>query len=353
MRKAYIDNLRCGLVLLVIVYHIVYLFNSVGVISNVDIQGSPRADGLLYVVYPWFMALLFLLAGVSARYGLKAKGTEAFWRERVRKLLVPSVAGIFLLGWISGFVTDSYVDMFREAREQIPALIKYFIYCFAGIGPLWFMHELILCTLAVLLLRKLDKQDRLWRLGARAAKLWILFLMFFAVWGSAQILNMPLVEVYRNGIYLLFFLLGYYVFSHEEVQAVTEKFWLPLLIIGVALGAAYTVYFWGENYSAMANLKKGITNAYAWFGSLALLGLAERWWNRETGFTRYMRGRSFGFYVLHYPLLVGITYVMDLYFELSFPLFYLILAALTAVMLPLLYEGLRRVPVIKRLLFGK
>lgn len=66
-----------------------------------------------------------------------------------------------------------------------------------------------------------------------------------------------------------------------------------------------------------------------------------------------MRSRSFGFYVLHYPLMVMITYVMDNWFELCFPLFYLIPAVVAAVLLPLLYEGLSRVPVVKRLLFGK
>lgn len=354
MRKAYIDNLRCGIILLVILYHVIYLFNSVGVISNVNVTGTPAFDVLLYIPYPWFMAFLFLLAGISARYALDTMSAKAFLKGRARKILLPSFACIFLLGWIGGFVTNQYnPNMFGGNDAVIPGVIKYLIYCFAGIGPLWFCHELFLCTLLLLLLRKLDGKGILEKFGGRLNKLWMLILLFFAVWFSSYCLNTPLLEIYRNGFYLTFFLIGYYVFSHEEVQRETEKFWLPLLITAAALGIVYTAYFWGENYADMENLKHPLTNAYAWFASLALIGCGRRFLDRETGFTRYMRSRSFGFYVLHYYLLILITYVIDLYFDLRFPLFYLILIGLEAVLLPPLYEVLSRVPVIKRLLFGR
>lgn len=354
MRKPYIDNLRCGVILLVILYHVVYLFNSLGVISNVGITGMPAADILLYIPYPWFMAVLFLLAGISARYALDAVDARTYLKGRVKKILVPSLAGIFLIGWVSGFVTNRYnPDMFGGNDALIPGFIKYLIYCLAGVGPLWFMHVLFLCTLALLLLRKLDKKDKLWEIGGKWNKVWQQGLLFFAVWLSSYILNPPVIEGYRFGFYLAFFLIGYYLFSHEEVQEETERFWWLWLAAAVVLGIAFTVCFWGENYASLVCLKTPLANAYAWFGSLALIGVGRKWWNRENGFTRYMRGRSFGFYVLHYPLVVIITYVMDYWFELSFPLFYLILAVLTAVLLPPVYEGLSRVPVVKRLLFGK
>lgn len=352
MRKVYIDNLRCGIVLLVIVYHVIYTFNTLGIIRNVTIVGIPEVEVLMYAVYPWFMALMFLLAGMSARYALNKTDTKSYRKSRVRKLLIPSVAGVFVYGWINGWITNQYTDMFAGNGDLIPGFVKWLIYCLSGIGPLWFMHELFLATLILLLLRKLDKQDKLWNLGRKVGKWWILCLFVLAVWGSAQILNTPLIEVYRNGFYFLFFFMGYYVFSHEEVQEEVQKWWLPFLAVAVVLGVAYTVYFWGENFTTMENLQNPLTNAYAWFASLALLGCGRKWWNRETGFTRYMRPRSFGFYVLHYVVMVPITYVADLYFELSFPAFYVILLVLEMIFLPLVYEAVSRIPMIKRLVLG-
>ena len=50
MRKHYLDNLRYGIVLLVVFYHIIYIFNSVGVITNVSISGVPQMDVFLFMI---------------------------------------------------------------------------------------------------------------------------------------------------------------------------------------------------------------------------------------------------------------------------------------------------------------
>lgn len=351
MRRYFIDHLRAGTVLSVILYHIVYMFNSIGIIRNVDIAGVPQMDVLIYILYPWFMVCLFLLAGMCARYSLQTRTPKEFIRERVHKLLIPSIAGIFLLGWISGFVTNQYTDMFQGEGARIPLFVKYLIYCLCGIGPLWFAHELFLASLVLLLIRKLDKQDRLGALGAKT-NLPVLFLLVFAVWGSSYLLNTPLIEVYRNGIYLFMFLLGYYVFPHENVLALLKRYRFLFLGIALVLCVLYTLRFWGENNTTMANLQHPLTNAYAWFATLALLGCGYAWGSRETRFTAHMRTRSFGFYVLHYPVMVLLTYALDRTLHPSGISFYLLLLIAEALCLPLVYELLSRIPLLNTLLLG-
>ena len=46
--------------------------------------------------------------------------------EKIRKILIPSIAGIFMIGWISGYITNQYADMF--AGNTVPGIFKYFIY---------------------------------------------------------------------------------------------------------------------------------------------------------------------------------------------------------------------------------
>ncbi|MCM1064585.1 MAG: acyltransferase [Eubacterium sp.] len=352
MRKYFIDNLRYGVVIAVIVYHIFYAFNSVGLVRNVDIPGIPALDVVEYVLYPWFMAVLFLVAGISARYALSRRSDKEFLKERVRKLLIPSLAVMFLLGWGMGLINSCYYDMFQGNGDQIPGAVKYLIYCFCGIGPLWFCRELFLCSLLLVLVRKLDQKDRLWQWGGRV-NFPAALLLFFLVWGSSQILNMPIVEVYRNGIYLCVFFLGYAVFSHEEVQEMLERRRYPLLAAAAALGAVYVIRFWGINFAATANLKGPLVNAYAWIACLALLGCGRAWWNRETAFTRYMRGHSFGFFVLHNYLIVLIAWGIDMLLHPAPIWYYLLEAILLPLLMIPLYEALSRVPVVKRLLFGR
>ncbi len=351
-RKAYIDNIRWGTILLVIVYHVIYNFNSVGIIKNIGVDGIPQLDTFLTFVYPWFMCLLFVVGGMSARYSLEKRNGKTFAKERAKRLLVPSIAGIFILGWISGWVTNQYTDMFMGNGDLIPGVIKYIIFCLMGIGPLWFAHELFLASMLLLLIRAIDKKDQLWTLGGKA-KIWVLLLLVVAVWGSSRILNTPLIEVYRNGIYIFMFLLGYYVFSHEEVTDSLVKWKIPLLIAAVLTGVAYTIYHYGENYAAKEVLRSFFTNAYAWIMILAILGCFKAWCNRETKFTHYMTVRNFGFYVLHYPVLIIIAYLVTTYLQLPMIWNYVVILVLEFIFLPLVYELISRIPVLRFLLLGK
>lgn len=350
-RKHYIDNIRWVTVALVVLYHVVYLFNSKGVISNISVTGIPQMDGILYFIYPWFMCLLFVIGRMSARYSLEKRSNKAFADERVKRLLIPSLAGIFILGWISGWVTNRYTDMFGGNGDVIPGFIKYFIFCLMGIGPLWFAHELFLASMILLLLRCIDKNDRLWELGGKV-NMAVLFLMVIAVWGSSSILNTPLIEVYRNGIYIFMFLLGYYVFSHEKVtDALAEHhIWLTVLAVGTGIG--YTIYFYGENYASQSCLKHPFTNFYAWIMILAVLGLFKAHFNGTNAFAEYMTKRNFGFYVLHYPLLVIIAYVVTSYLQLPMLLNYLLILTGEVILLPVLYEIVSRIPFFRFLLLG-
>ena len=349
-RKHYIDNIRWATVVLVIVYHVIYIFNSVGVITNIDEPGIPQMDALLYFVYPWFMVLLFVVAGMSSRYSLQNRTGKAFAKDRAKRLLVPSIAGIFIIGWFNGWVSNQYTDMF--AGNAVPGFLKYLIYCMMGIGPLWFAHELFLASMVLLLLRKIDKKDRIWNLAGKANVL-VVLLLRIVLWGSSGIFITPVIEVYRNGIYIFAFLLGYYLFSHEEITDLLMKFKIPLLVVAVAMGIGYTIYYYGENYTTRACLQSFFTNAYCYVMVLAIIGCFKAWFNKETKFSRYMTQRNFGFYVLHYPVLMVVAYGVLHMVDLPLICNYFVILVLEILLLPIVYEIVCRIPVIRFLLLGQ
>lgn len=354
MRKPFLDNLRYSIVLLVIVYHICYLFNSVGVITNVAIPGIPAMDVVEYLLYPWFMVALFLISGICARYSLQKQTAKAFLKTKIRRQLVPSIAVIFLFGWTSGWVTGQYADMFGTSGDAIPGIFKYLIWCLSGIGVTWFLRQLFLADLVLLLIRKLDKDDQLpdQQQGGKA-NFPILCLLVFALWGSAQILNTPLIEVYRHGIYIFSFLLGYFVFSHDHIQDLLGRKAPFLLTLAGLLAVVYTVTAWGQNYAEPGHLKALLTNAYAWFGTLAVLSAGKRWLDKETGFTRCMAPRSFGFYLLHYPPLVLGAWAMDKLLHLPVWSMYPLLALMELILLPPLVAAIKRIPILRTLILGE
>lgn len=351
MRRPFLDALRGSVVLLVVVYHAVYLLNGVGVLSNVSIPGIAQMDVLLYALYPWFMVCLFAVAGASARYALSARGAKAFLRDKLRRVLLPSVAGVFLIGWLSGYVTFRYNPaMFGGA--SVPDPVKYLIFCMAGIGPLWFLHELFLCDLALLLVLRLDRRGALLRLGKRAT-LPALVLLALPVWASAQVLNPPVVEVYRSGIYPFSFLLGYFVLSHEQVQRHLSEAAPGLLGAAVAVGLLYTARNWGQNYAAMDSLKAPLTNAFAWLGTLAAFACTKRWADRQTRFTRFMRRNGFAIFALHYPLMALSACFLDRALHLPAAAIYPLLLVMQAALLPPVVLLIRRIAPLRRLILGE
>ena len=90
-RLDYLDNIRWITVLIVIVYHLFYSFNCSGVINNIGIRGIPYFDAFLSFVYPWFMCLLFVVSGVSARYALTKRSSKEFIKDRAKRILLPSI----------------------------------------------------------------------------------------------------------------------------------------------------------------------------------------------------------------------------------------------------------------------
>lgn len=82
MRKLYIDNIRWITVVLVVLYHVIYMFNGIetfgviGPFSDVQYQ-----DAFQYIVYPWFMLLLFAVSGMSARYELEHRSEKEFIKK--------------------------------------------------------------------------------------------------------------------------------------------------------------------------------------------------------------------------------------------------------------------------------
>ena len=102
MRKTYLDNIRFITVAIVVLYHVIYIFNGItefGIIGPFS-DNQPQ-DIFMYIVYPWFMLLLFVVSGISARYELEKLSEKEFIRKRTRKLLVPSTIGLLVFGWIT------------------------------------------------------------------------------------------------------------------------------------------------------------------------------------------------------------------------------------------------------------
>ena len=350
-RKNYLDNIRWITVAIVIIYHIIYLFNCSGVITNIQVKGIPVMDSFLIFVYPWFMCLLFVISGMSTKYSLEKRTNKEFMKDRRKRILIPSIAGIFVYGWVSGLITSTYTDMFMGNGDKIPGAIKYLIYCLMGIGPLWYAHVLFVASILIIIIRKIDKNDKISQICSKM-KVWMLIPLYFAVWGSSLILNTPMITVYRFGIYLFLFLLGYYIFADEKIQSKLQKYGIPLMIVTLIIGVIYVITFYGKNYTDDSILQNWFTNLYLWIAIISILSFGMKYLNFKNKFTEYMTKNNFNFYVLHYVVVLLIGYLLVTYLKLPFILNYIIILIGTIIVLPVLTEIVKKIPVINRLVLG-
>ena len=360
MRKYWIDNLRWVTVLLVLLYHVIYFYNNKGVFGGVGGfgEGPQYQDILMYILYPWFMPMLFLLAGISARYSLEKHSAKDWIKSRTRKLLVPSTIGLFVFHWMTGFF-NTHVGG-TDVLADVPQPIKFFVWSVSGTGPLWFVQVLWLICLILLLIRLFDSKNKFWNWCGKANIVVIILLGVFFWLGEHTLIMNPrpetadgLYNLYKPFFYLIPFLLGYFVFSHDEVQEWLGKAWLPLMICAVISGTVLTVLTFGENNTTPEYLSSPLNCLYGWLMTLAMMAWFKSRFDKTGRFASYMTRSSYGIYVLHYLVVASLGYMLKIYTTLPPVVIYLIMVVAVFTLTPLLYEILHRIPFIRWCLFGE
>ncbi len=361
MRKHWIDNLRWVTVLLVLFYHVIYFYNNKGVFGGIGGfgDGPQYQDVVMYILYPFFMPLLFILAGISARYALDKYPAKDWFRARTRKLLVPSTIGLFVFHWMVGYFNTA-VAQNTGVFDGIPGVAKYALMAVSGTGPLWFIQVLWLLSLVLLLVRKLDRNDRFWNRCGKANIVWIILLGVLYWVGAQTLVKNPrpdsadgLLNLYKPLFYLIPFLLGYFLFSHDEVQERLGKVWIPLLGCAVVAGGILIGTTFGQDNTSPQFLGSPLNNLYGWLMCLAMMAWFKACFDRTSPFAAYMTKSSFGLYIVHYLVVASLGYMMKMYTQLPPWSMYVILTIAVFTLSPLLYEILRRIPFVRWAVLGE
>ena len=364
MRKHWIDNLRWVTVLLVLFYHVFYFYNNKGVFGGIGGFGEyPQCpqyqDIVMYILYPWFMPLLFLLAGISARYALQKRSGKEWFKARTRKLLVPGTIGLFVFHWMVGYF-NTVVAQRGDVFDGIPAAAKYAVMAISGIGPLWFIQVLWLLSLVLLLVRALDRNDRFWTWCGKIGIVPII-LMGILYWaGSKTLVQNPrpesldgLLNLYKPLFYIIPFLMGWFVFSHDEVQEKLKAVWIPLVICAVVSGVILIATTFGQDNTSPHYLGSPLNNLYGWMMCLAMMAWFKARFDRTGKFAGYMTRTSFGLYIVHYLVIAALGYMMKMYTQLPPVAMYIILTVAVFTLSPFLYEVLHRIPFVRWCVFGE
>ena len=305
MRKHYIDNLRNLTILLLFPIHTFMIWNDFGTKFYIW-QGDNRLlSTLIVLINPWFMPILFVIAGISARYSLEKRSNKEFVMQRIVKLLIPFLCGMVLL---VPFQTLFARKFFYGYDGGLLDNLKYFfthLTDFSGYdgaftpGQLWFILFLFIISMVSLIIFKFVPYESAAKKAEKLPAFGVLFL-FIPIWLMYYLGNFGGFSLGKN---LALFLIGYYILSNDRVIDRIERNirWLTALwVIGIiALGVLYYKFsYYGDLW----------INFIGWLSILVLLILGKKLLNRKTGFTEYFNKASYPVYILHQSVLVALAY---------------------------------------------
>ena len=307
MREHYIDNLRSLSILLLFPVHTFMVWNDFGSGFYIWLGGNRLLSTLIVLVNPWFMPILFVLAGMSARYALDKRTVKEFVLQRICKLLVPFVIGMVFL---VPFQTLYARKFFFGYEGGILENWKYFFTHFSDFsgydgaftpGHLWFILFLLIISMVSIIVFRYFPYHKMSRIVEKMPVCGVLFL-FLPIWFLYYLGNFGGFSLGKN---FMLYLIGYYVLSNEIILEKMEKSiaWLmPLFIAGSI--ALVLMYYYFSYYGDLW------VNCIGWVSVLALLVFGRKFLNSQTKFTKYFNKASYSIYILHQSILVAVAYYL-------------------------------------------
>ncbi len=346
-RSYYLDYLRIISILLLFPVHTFMIWNDYGQKFYVWSGENKLLSSLIILINPWFMPLLFAIAGMCARYSLEKRTEKEFILERVIKLFVPFLSGIILLvPFQTLFARKYFYNYSGTLQENILYFFSHFTDlsgydgCFTP-GQLWFLLFLFIISLVSLLLFKMVPYDKIARWAVKM-NIYIIVGLFICVWMAYYIGNFGGFSLGKN---MVLYLLGYYILSNETILDELEKYRNILFgLFCFCLIMLFVFYYYFSYYGDIA------VNFIGWLGICSLIPFAKKHFNKRTKLLVYFKKASFPLYILHQSILVAVGYYVLLYVDGILIQAVSILAVSFLLTLGI-YELIKRIPYV-RVLFG-
>jgi hypothetical protein len=341
MRKNYIDNIRSFAILMLVPYHVFMMYNNWGEGQFVEAVPLVLPSLFIRLTAPWFMPLLFLLAGISACFARqKRSNSRDYIQERVYRLLLPFAVGMVtyvpFMSYIADVTNNGYDGGYFAHYAVFFTRFTDFGGAEGGFTPahLWFLLYLFIISIVSLAV--------IIPLGKHELKLDLPVGVFILI-GVIPVFAENFLSIGGKSLakYFLIFLLGYFVFSREYIIEKLVRYRFFLLILTIVTGIL------------SVNFNNLFIDFWGWIVILTVLGLSAKYLSGTGEIRAFFRKNSFLIYEFYYPVMVAAAYLMKAYFikDIGWIAAMPILIAITfAVTLPLAYI-ITKTPAV-RVLFG-
>lgn len=310
MRKYYVDNIRWIFILFLVPYHAAMAWNVWGEPNYIYFGSSKIISSIVVFFSPYFMPLMFFIAGISTRYALQKRTIGQYVLERTKKLLIPFIFGTVLIMPPVTYIADKFNygyqgNLFRHYAVFFTRFTD-LTGADGGFSPGQFWFILYLFLISLIAAGIISLQRKIMRLKDTDIPPVLVFL-----WGLPLPLFSGVLSAGGKSLaeYTYIFLAGYYIFSNDDVISKVEKWKWMFLCIGITATILNVYLFiWSDTQQVLLNtIAKYVSE---WFMISSLPGIGKRYLNFHGKISEYMSARSYTFYIFHFIQVVLFQYLL-------------------------------------------
>lgn len=363
-RLFYIDNLRIFLISLVVLLHFNITYGAPGDwYYNESEAGFPEI--IIQTMFnmtnqAFFMGMFFFISAFFTAASIKRKKTGRFLKDRLIRLGIPLVVFYFLLNPLTNFIHYHFIK--HEAVTFVGFLTNPHAW---GFGPMWFVETLLIFTFIYLLVFNREKTIKMKFPGTGK-----LILAALVVGLTQYIIRIWLPvgwSLPHSGLqfpffiqYIVMLVFGVIAYNNNWLEAISFKsairwFIFAQLMIWLVLPAV--LYIGGKENGVEAFVGGGTWQSFAWAiweqlvcvaMIIGLFGLAKRYFNKQGVLAQQLSGSAYGVYIIHPPVIVGLSALFVGWQNINQLLKFLVLAPVALLVCFSLAWLTRQVPGVKK-----
>ena len=330
-RLFFIDNLRTGLITLVVLHHVAVVYG--GTVVPFYYFEPPLTDPLAFLALlvfvlvnqSWFMGALFLLSGYFTPGSFDRKGSGSFLKDRLLRLGIPLILFYFVLSPISWIGLWQMPVGLTGITD--PFTWQTYLHFF-GMGPLWFVAMLLVFDFGYAAWRMLTRNRIPNSTSNSSLPSYLLIGVFILALAGVSYLIRMVIPIGKEVLdfptlaylpqYLSLFVLGAFASRHNWFRTLPSSMGLAGFVIALVVGVIlFPLAFSGQLLSlefgpAFTNLMgngQWQSAVYAIWDSAFAVGMClgviilfRHLFNGQGRLGRFLSQHSYTVYVIHIPI---------------------------------------------------
>lgn len=331
------DYLRSFLIMLIVLYHSILSYTSFNVAEfTVDFYKFNLFNLVTNIIDISCVPALFFISGLFVWEQLERDGISKFILKRIKRLAIPFFIGYTCINSIGNYMAKvAYVKYCVGQRVEVS--FSSFLYYWLGYfgseksaGHLWFLFMLLIFNLIMAAVYKVfakfthvirESEGIFFKKTFNFFKIFIIVLMASYIplinlegGKCVNLFNIANIQMSKVLVYFIYYMIGNMIGIYgleksvlNEERWIVKKWWVLACVSGI-LYEIYTIVDINNLYTSYF-IKSCIMIIIGLCMTFSFYGFFTRFIKKTNPISHVLSCNSYGVYIIHYPVVVGIQYI--------------------------------------------